>query len=739
MVNFLIPRFLLALSGFDKRIVAYLQIGTAIQLYLLSFACAAVAAMTSFGFFYISQISESNIYLSALLAAVCFTFCLNLFRMINAGGSYPVGFAQQDIQSWRPSVISLLVIVFVGSLLTMPCAIYFHNNILISASDDIVGLVANWNAMVSHPQQAIFSIALLSVLFSSFYWLRYVFINAVRQYEILSWSVSRQLVNDTQQQFSIIANTEFYSNQKSAHDPEKHFSDPPYNYQVKFFNTSVNEVVAFSNFSSEAEENENQDQKRDEAIGNDLEDQDQAQSVEVGQYPEYFKEVARSVLFGSNTHLKEDLVAYLRIEEFILDQRILHSDIDETLESVFNFELENHDIIKKYPASFSTINPLSQLDFSGAEFDEHRKDLACPVCAEKLTVIKTVSDPFHHCKACSASLYSTTQMNNFFGQEFNADFFKNRVYTLYQGPEHKKSPINDDYLEKYTVLSPTSTQGYGENELLSNDVDLLVSKDYQYIWLSDKDSQSLVDSLQVHQQRKSNAENRPFQLGYYLLQLLTAIPFEVYNPIRKIPVALVSIIALMSVIFFVQLQNLPISSSPFLLYPNVFLDKPLTLITNTLMHANFQHLLGNVLFLWVFADNIEDKYGSKAFLSIFFLTGICGSLLHVAFNLQSNAGLLGASGGVYGIMGAYFVLYKQVNVWWVVAFIRFKVSIIFFALFRVAMDVYGIFFSDNNIAWFAHIGGFFAGTFLAFLIKHQFLKKIVFHCFASDSKSIDKY
>ena len=731
MLSFFAPRFLPSLSGFDNHIISSLRMSVVIQLYLLSIACIAVAAMTGFGFYYISQISESNVYLSVVLAIVGFIFCLNLFRMMNAGGSYPIGFNQQDIQSWQPSYISFLVIVFVGSLLTIPCAIYFHNVILMPSNDDIVGLVGNWNAMVAHPQQAIFTIVLFAVLFSSFYWLRYIFINAIRQYEMLGWSISRQLVNDNQQQFFSITNGQFYSDKNNVLDPEKHFSDPPYNFKMKLFSMPIAEVMTFSRFIPEVE-----NEVQEESINNEIEHQEnKGQLLAIEQHPSYFNEVARSVLCSSSSTVKAELVEYLGVDEFAVEQRIVRSEMGEKLESVFAFELENQDILNKYSNALAKTNQSPKSHFVSTASHQFTQSLTCPICVEELSMINTASGGLYHCSTCSASLYSVNQMTNYFGQDFDADFLRNRVYTLYQGPQHKKCPIDDDWLEKFTVLSPTSSEGYGKNELLSKDVDLLVSNDYQYYWLSDKYSQSLADSLKEHQQRKKTAENTPLQMGHYLLQLLTAIPFEVYNPVRKIPVALVSIILLMVAIFFFQLKNLPISSSSFLLYPNLFLDKPLTLISSMLMHANLQHLLGNILFLWIFADNIEDKYGWKVFVIIFFLAGVCGSLLHVAFNLESNIGLLGASGGVYGIMGAYFVFYKQVKVWWVIAFIRFKVSIILFAFFRVAMDVYGIFFSESNIAWFAHIGGFFAGVFMALIIKNRLLDKIIFYYFRHEVNS----
>ena len=710
------------MSGFDNRIAGSLKTGVVIQLYVLSSVCILVAAMTGFGFFYISQISGMVVYLSLLLAVVCTIFCLNLFRMINAGGNFPVGFEQQNIESWNPSYISFFIITIVGALLTIPCAIYFHNSYLLTSTETIVGLVANWNAMVSQPWQAGMSIALFAIVFSSFYWLRYVFIKAVRQYEMLGWIYSRQLIDENQQIFSTFAQSMFYAQQEEKINAQKHFSDPPYNFKMKLFNRPMDEVLTFSIDNDQIQESMSEESVQELAL-NQSETQELKSSN--GSHPDFFKKSARTILCGSTSSIKMKVANYLALDEFVVEQRILHSNLDENLESVFDFELRNQLLLKKYPVKPSLVQDFSaKPDLKQESTNTFSYALNCPNCADNLVASSTVTGLLYRCSNCASTLYSNEQMKVYFGENFDDSVFENQVYTLYRGPQIKQCNIGDSWLDHYTIFSPNLISQTSEAKLLSQDIDLFVCQKKQHYWLKDEQAMPLTKALKEHQKRKEHAEKEPLKVGYYLLQLLTAIPFEVYNPVRKLPMMLIGLIVLMSVIFVMQLQNLPIDSSPYLLYPSTFLEKPLTIISSMLMHANFQHLLGNMIFLWIFADNIEDKYGWRVLLSIFFFAGVCGSLLHIAINIESDIGLLGASGGVYGMMGAYFIFYKHVKVWWIIAFIRFKVSIILFVLFRVIMDVYGILFSNSNIAWFAHLGGFAAGIFIALVIKHRIINKL---------------
>jgi membrane associated rhomboid family serine protease len=104
------------------------------------------------------------------------------------------------------------------------------------------------------------------------------------------------------------------------------------------------------------------------------------------------------------------------------------------------------------------------------------------------------------------------------------------------------------------------------------------------------------------------------------------------------------------------------------------IPEPLTLLTYMFLHAGWMPLISNMLFLWVFADNIEDAFGYFAFVLFYLLCGIAGALAHVLMSPTSTAPLIGASGAVSGVIGAYVLLYPKARVW-ILLFFRIPLRI----------------------------------------------------------------
>ena len=159
------------------------------------------------------------------------------------------------------------------------------------------------------------------------------------------------------------------------------------------------------------------------------------------------------------------------------------------------------------------------------------------------------------------------------------------------------------------------------------------------------------------------------------------------------------------------------------------IPEPLTLVTYQFLHAGWWHLISNMLFLWVFADNIEDAYGRPAFAMLYILCGIAAGLAHVLLQPSSNAPLIGASGAVSGILGAYIVLFPKARVW-ILLFMRLPLRIgakwvlggwFILQIVSFVMDRGG---DEVSVAWGAHIGGFLAGFALTFAIRRRLLIRV---------------
>lgn len=152
----------------------------------------------------------------------------------------------------------------------------------------------------------------------------------------------------------------------------------------------------------------------------------------------------------------------------------------------------------------------------------------------------------------------------------------------------------------------------------------------------------------------------------------------------------------------------------------------LSLLTSMFLHGGFLHLGGNMLFLWVFGNNIEDRLGKLRYVVFYLATGIAGSLAHIALNPGSQIPTIGASGAISGLLGAYIVLFPHARIHSVV-----PIPILFFLIGRIRLPAYvvlGIWFvsqffigggqqpEGGGVAWVAHVGGFVAGMVMIFVL-----------------------
>jgi membrane associated rhomboid family serine protease len=155
------------------------------------------------------------------------------------------------------------------------------------------------------------------------------------------------------------------------------------------------------------------------------------------------------------------------------------------------------------------------------------------------------------------------------------------------------------------------------------------------------------------------------------------------------------------------------------------IPEPLTLITYQFLHGGWWHLIANMAFLWVFADNVEDAFGHAGFLIFYLLCGIAAGMLHTLMQPQSGAPLIGASGAVSGVLASYMLLYPRARVW-ILLFMRIPlpISAIWALGGWFALQLISAFISTEDstlVAWWAHIGGFLTGLILTFVLRSRLL------------------
>lgn len=152
-------------------------------------------------------------------------------------------------------------------------------------------------------------------------------------------------------------------------------------------------------------------------------------------------------------------------------------------------------------------------------------------------------------------------------------------------------------------------------------------------------------------------------------------------------------------------------------------DYYLSFLTNLFLHASWLHLIVNLWFLWIFADNVEDRMGRLRFLVFYLLCGVFASVLQWYSDPNVDIPVVGASGAIAGVLAAYFFLYplERVVLWLPPFFLIHVPAIMFLGLWVIIqLDDATTSIGTENVAWWAHLGGFIAGSILyRFFVKKQ--------------------
>jgi membrane associated rhomboid family serine protease len=221
---------------------------------------------------------------------------------------------------------------------------------------------------------------------------------------------------------------------------------------------------------------------------------------------------------------------------------------------------------------------------------------------------------------------------------------------------------------------------------------------------------------------------------------LVFVPLSDDNPLRAIRFQWVTIALIVANVVVFLLENTPQGQAAiagFALIPSELFqerglistvqgpDQPvpvpegLTLITYQFLHSDILHLLSNMLFLWVFGDNVEDAMGHLKFIVFYLACGVAGGLAHAWMLPGSSLPLIGASGAVAGVIAAYLILHPRVRVW-VLAFrlIPLRISAAWvlgvWAATQIVMVALAPF---DQVAWWAHVGGMAAGAVLIVFLR----------------------
>jgi len=203
------------------------------------------------------------------------------------------------------------------------------------------------------------------------------------------------------------------------------------------------------------------------------------------------------------------------------------------------------------------------------------------------------------------------------------------------------------------------------------------------------------------------------------------IPLRDTIPSRNTPVVTVLIIATNVFVFLYMLSLDPYTQNHFIrqyaLLPARF--NPQALVTSLFLHGGWLHLIGNMWFLWVYGDNVEDVLGHGKYLLFYLLCGVIASSAQYAINPDSQIPILGASGAIAGVMGAYLIKFPHSRILTLVPIVVFFTTIeipaviilVYWFILQFFSGIGSIGYaqaSQGGVAFFAHVGGFIAGMIL---------------------------
>lgn len=343
---------------------------------------------------------------------------------------------------------------------------------------------------------------------------------------------------------------------------------------------------------------------------------------------------------------------------------------------------------------------------------------SCPRCTFPLTPYTHEGEELDHCQRCEGTFVDHGLAAVQFGPEAHPEFWKQEYVT--KGPVPSK------------LLCPRCQQRLDAYELKLDKTALEIDEcgKCHSMWFDRDEAVHLRALMQNSAIHAAAMTARKGTVKSYIFQLLTQFPVEVWNPVRHRPYMVYTLLTSLVVMFLWQLDNEPYlvqHHQQFLMVPADMMagENLWTLVSAGFFHGGLMHLVGNMWMLWIFGDNVEDQLRKRHFLILYFGALLVGNVAHLVAEWGSIVPLLGASGAISGLMGAYLVLFPRVKVWAMIVVFRVKVSAIWYLGLWGALQVGMVYLEVAGVAWFAHLGGFAFGALYALAIRKRMRKALL--------------
>lgn len=351
--------------------------------------------------------------------------------------------------------------------------------------------------------------------------------------------------------------------------------------------------------------------------------------------------------------------------------------------------------------------------------------MQCPSCNKPLSSTRYYEMDLDLCKSCKGVWFDTGELKRYLENSIKVAT-QNNVTQVPSGQQSaSRRFFRDGFCPKCNTVATCVEVGDSGTNILRCDsckgicAFLSQMKRLREWYIS----ASSYEKLQLFGFKKENLEMfSGGDLGYSLAGLITD-----ENPLLNFPAFTLSIISV-NIILYVWTSFFPETAKHLILIPETYIHSPirhfLTIFSSMFMHANLSHLIGNMYFLWVFGDNLEDRIGRFKFVVTYLLCGIIASMIYSIFTPNPEIPVLGASGAVSGILGGYLILYPKMrlNIFTMIYFqpIQIRLPVWFYiGIWFFGLQVFHVYTGSPGVAWTAHIGGFVCGVVILYTLRRM--------------------
>lgn len=338
----------------------------------------------------------------------------------------------------------------------------------------------------------------------------------------------------------------------------------------------------------------------------------------------------------------------------------------------------------------------------------------CPKCVNvALEVTHYCGEEIDVCRQCGGLWFEKNQVNRMI-EEIN-DGPIGECYSHHFGEPQGSTELNcpdcGSHLEAVHLLKDYQTE-------------LDICRKCDGSWIDKDELTSVENSTELR--GALDELNKKVSWKTYLFQFLTQMPVE-YNLKTKskswVNWSLIAINILIFCAYYFNIESFGFVLENFALRPaDVNNGQEIwTLLTCVFLHGSVMHLVGNMYFLYIIGDNLEDALGHKKYLMYYLICGIGASLFSLVMSQDPNIPSVGASGAIAGLFGMYLMWFRHASLTFMFVIYQKKLSAVWFFAIWIAINIFGLIVLQDGVDYGAHIGGFVVGLVIGYFLKEKVL------------------